>query len=402
MAVQMDGDWHHAGTTHDDVKDSLSDATAPATLSKEQQAHLLFGLADATMALANLSYASSMPGYEANSLENNYFIGAGDILEWSDSIADLILLELSQKETSFKVESTKAAWPRPTYRNLINNLVAYELNRCAWSTDNQASDAVVRVDYADDCFNVEAFSVLSDVSLVASGLMCSGNSQTGVAVPDAEKYVVSGTSQATSAGTYTATVTPAAGYAWDEAAVGSRSYLWSIEPALLSSSAITAVAAQPSCEYTGEAQCPQVSVRHSGRLLKEGEDYAISYGSSVGIGQATATVREMGKSYADTRTVSFNIMAPKNKWLTINGKMCYYGVDGQPVKWSQKIGGSWYYFNGSGVMQTGWVTWKDGTKSYFDWDGRALLGWRSFNGVKCYFDPLTGMTKQSVVSRKPS
>ena len=218
MAVQMDGDWHHAGTTHDDVKDSLLDATAPATLSKEQQVHLLFGLADATMALANLSYASSMPGYEANSLENNYFIGAGDILEWSDSIADLILLELSQKETSFKVEATKAAWPRPTYRNLINNLVAYELNRCAWSTDNQASDAVVRVDYADDCFNVEAFSVLSDVPLVASGLMYSGNSQTGVAVPDAEKYVVSGTSQATSAGTYTATVTPAAGYAWDEAA----------------------------------------------------------------------------------------------------------------------------------------------------------------------------------------
>lgn len=195
-AVQMDGEWYHVDTTHDDVKDGLSDATAPGTLSKEQQAHLLFGLDDATMALANPSYAGSTPGYEANSLENNYFIRTGDILEWSDPIADQILQKLNQKETSFKVKATNAAWPQPTYKNPINNLVAYELNRCAWSTDNQASDAVVRVDYADDYFNVKAFAVLPDVPSVAIGLMYSGNSQTGVAVPDAGKYVVSGTPQA--------------------------------------------------------------------------------------------------------------------------------------------------------------------------------------------------------------
>ena len=50
-AVQMDGEWYHVDTTHDDVKDGLLDATAPGTLSKEQQAHLLFGLDDTTMAL---------------------------------------------------------------------------------------------------------------------------------------------------------------------------------------------------------------------------------------------------------------------------------------------------------------------------------------------------------------
>ena len=106
------------------MKDSLSDATAPGTLSKEQQAHLLFGPDDATMALANLSYAGSTPGYEANSLENNYFIRTGDILEWSDPIADLILLKLNQKEASSKVKATNAARPQPTYRNPINDLVA--------------------------------------------------------------------------------------------------------------------------------------------------------------------------------------------------------------------------------------------------------------------------------------
>ena len=66
---------------------------------------LLFGLDDTTMALANPSYAGSTPGYEANSLENNYFIRTGDILEWSDPVADQILQKLNQKVTSFKAVS---------------------------------------------------------------------------------------------------------------------------------------------------------------------------------------------------------------------------------------------------------------------------------------------------------
>ncbi len=81
-------------------------------------------------------------------------------------------------------------------------------------------------------------------------------------------------------------------------------------------------------------------------------------------------------------------------WRTDRGVTRYYGGDGQPVKWSQKIDDQWYYFDGSGAMQTGWVTWKNGTKSYFDWDGHALTGWRSFNGVKYYFDPATAISKR--------
>ena len=62
------------------------------------------------------------------------------------------------------------------------------------------------------------------------------------------------------------------------------------------------------------------------------------------------------------------------------------------LRWSQKLDGSWYYFDSDSKMVKGWVTWKNGTKSFFDWDGRALTGWRSFNGVKYYFDPSTAMS----------
>lgn len=50
----------------------------------------------------------------------------------------------------------------------------------------------------------------------------------------------------------------------------------------------------------------------------------------------------------------------------MNGYAYYYGSDGKAVKWSQKIDGKWYYFDGQCRMKTGWVTWSaDGTKSYF-------------------------------------
>ena len=111
--------------------------------------------------------------------------------------------------------------------------------------------------------------------------------------------------------------------------------------------------------------------------------YAAGYDGNSGYGVVDA-------EKAVQRAVALNT----NVWKTIGGKRYYYGADGRPVKWSQKIDGSWYYFNGSGAMQTGWITWKDGTKSYFDWDGRALLGWRSFNGVKYYFDESTGISRR--------
>ena len=77
-------------------------------------------------------------------------------------------------------------------------------------------------------------------------------------------------------------------------------------------------------------------------------------------------------------------------WRSFNGVKYYFDPStATSLRWSQKLGGSWYYFDSDSKMVKGWVTWKNGTKSFFDWDGRALTGWRSFNGVKYYFDPST-------------
>ena len=391
-AVKMDGEWYHVDTTHDDVKDSLTGADVPGFLTREQQAHLLFGLDDKTMALANPGYQGPTAGYEANSLEANYFVRTGDILEWSDPVATQILEKLNAREDSFVLTAPTANWAQKSYRDVISNLVAYELNQAEWTTDNQRSDAVVHVDYADGSLLVDAFAVLAAAPTVSRDLIYNGSNQEGLAIPSVGSYVLSGTTKATDAGTYTAVVAPGAGFAWDKSGDRTaRNYQWTIKPASIASESVTVSGVGSSYEYTGSPVRPSVTVTHNGRVLKLGTDYQVSYGENIGIGEATVVIRGVGKNYSGSRTISFDIAAPRNVWMTADGKTCYYGDHGQLAKGNQKIGGYWYYFSDSGVMQEGWITWADGRKSYFaPGTGRAKLGWQRISGKWYYFDPGTG------------
>ncbi|MCI8366287.1 MAG: hypothetical protein HFJ66_01610 [Eggerthellaceae bacterium] len=101
-----------------------------------------------------------------------------------------------------------------------------------------------------------------------------------------------------------------------------------------------------------------------------------AYGSSYRYGKADGT-------YA------------KNEWVTISGKRYYFGSDNLAAKWSRKIDGYWYYFDGKCQMQTGWITWNaDKTKSYFDSNGRALTGLQKVGGATYYFNPSTARTQR--------
>ncbi len=161
-----------------------------------------------------------------------------------------------------------------------------------------------------------------------------------------------------------------------------------VNAADISSAQIQAIGSQ---NYTGKAVTPQPKVTWQGMTLMAGTDYSVSYTNNVNAGTAKMTISGKG-NFTGTKSVSFSIVkVDRNVWKTVGGKTYYYGADGQPVKWEQKIDGSWYYFNGSGVMQTGWVIWaKLGTKSYFDADGKARTGWHTLGGKTYYFDPATG------------
>ena len=190
-------------------------------------------------------------------------------------------------------------------------------------------------------------------------------------------------------GTYSVTVEGVGAYR------GTLRGSFKVNAADISSAQIQAIGSQ---NYTGKAVTPQPKVTWQGMTLVAGNDYSVSYANNVNAGAAKLVITGKG-NFAGTKSASFSIVkVDRNVWKTVGGKTYYYGADGQPVKWSQKIGGSWYYFNGSGVMQTGWITWRDGTKSYFHPDASghatALTGWRSFSGVKYYFDKATGISKR--------
>ncbi len=61
------------------------------------------------------------------------------------------------------------------------------------------------------------------------------------------------------------------------------------------------------------------------------------------------------------------------------------------VRWAQKINGAQYYFDGNYRMVTGVVTWNaDKTKSVFGSDGKMVTsGWASAGKYKYYIDPKT-------------
>ena len=76
----------------------------------------------------------------------------------------------------------------------------------------------------------------------------------------------------------------------------------------------------------------------------------------------------------------------------MGGKTYYIDpATGKSVRWQQKIGGSWYYFNGASQMHTGLLTWvTDGLKSVYGSDGKRLTGWQKVGGETYYIDPSAG------------
>ena len=96
----------------------------------------------------------------------------------------------------------------------------------------------------------------------------------------------------------------------------------------------------------------------------------------LGIADATGIANYLGLS------------KEKVEWKTVNGKKYCY-VNDQKVTGERQIGGHWYYFDGNGVMQTGFVNL--GSKTvYYNSDGQMLYGEQKINNAWYYFDTITG------------
>ena len=96
----------------------------------------------------------------------------------------------------------------------------------------------------------------------------------------------------------------------------------------------------------------------------------------LGIADATGIANYLGLS------------KEKVEWKTVNGKKYCY-VNNQKITGERQIGGYWYYFDGNGVMQTGFVN-LGGKTVYYNSDGQMQYGEQKINNAWYYFDTITG------------
>ncbi len=146
-AVRMDGQWYQVDSTWDDMG---------ANYKGTYYEHMYFGLTDNIMGLVHSDHTSATPGYESTSLENNYFIKTGMITQWSDPFVELVKQNLANGKTEFSLPVTNSM--PDNYKNVIYNLVAYQLSNQSW--DNME----VSASYKDSVITVKASAGLGELS----------------------------------------------------------------------------------------------------------------------------------------------------------------------------------------------------------------------------------------------
>ena len=99
------------------------------------------------------------------------------------------------------------------------------------------------------------------------------------------------------------------------------------------------------------------------------------------------------KAWEDGSRTYFQKSGAAASGLTkIDGKYYYFTLDDEcpkmlALKGLQEIDDSYIYFNNDSSVHTGWLSWKDGGKSYFSTtSGKAASGWWSLSGGKYYFE----------------
>ena len=149
----------------------------------------------------------------------------------------------------------------------------------------------------------------------ASDKVYTGVNQVGVIGTNVDLV---GTTSATNVGTYTATATPKANYAWADGTIISKTLTWKITAK--SGADITASLSSTTYVYDGTAKEPEVTVKDGTKVLVAGTDYDVEYRDNVNAGTATVTITLKG-NYSGKITKTFTIERAKTATATASDKI---------------------------------------------------------------------------------
>ncbi len=333
-AVKMDGEWYHVDVTWDDI-----DYNPQPQFPEERQ--LYFGLTDELMEIAHPGHNAAAAGHASSSLKNNYLVRSGRIKNYSSPYVALIQQKLDAGERSFTLNAANASWPESLSdaRNIVNNIVAYDLSNSPWSVDGKG--AKLTVSYQDGAMSIRA---------IVEGEVDSLPFYPGLhTLTGALRYGK-----------------PDGKYAQNEwIIIEGRWYHF---------------------DSNGIVQ--------TGWLKDGGNKF---YLDSSGV-MATGWRWVDGTYYYFAGGG-----AMRTGWLYENGIYYYLdpseGTTAEPNKKGSmftglhQIGKDTFYFASGGAMATGW-RWVDGTYYYFAGGGAMRTGWLYENGIYYYLDPSEGTTAE--------
>ena len=332
-AVRIDGQWCQVDATWDDTD---SYAWTP------DLRHLFFGLDDHIMGLVHSDHNKPVAGYESNTLENNYFIRTGEIKKWSNPYVGEIRNRLNGGEENFALSVENSHWPA-NYKDVMYNLVAYDLSKRNWDAVGDSSDTRIEVQYSNDSLSVQLKKAEPLGSWKGSGDKRWYQFKDG-SYPQACWASIDGAWYHFDAAGYMQTGWLRVGGAW----------YW-LDPV-------------------------------SGKMATGWQDIGSSrYYMDASGAMATGWLKDAGRWYWCSNS---GAMA-RSAWLNLYGAWYRLGADGAMLTGFQQIGGSRFLFNGSGVMQTGWAR-VDGAWHWFNSGGYMQTGWLRVGGAWYWLDPVSG------------
>ena len=127
----------------------------------------------------------------------------------------------------------------------------------------------------------------------------------------------------TNAGTATVTVTGKGNF------TGTKSMTFTITTVAMSSGAVSGL--NTTYTYTGAAQTPAPTVTYSGKTLKAGTDYTVTYKNNTNVGTVTMTITGKG-NFTGSKVITFKITAANMSSTAVSNVNTTYAYTGSAIK----------------------------------------------------------------------
>ena len=297
--------------------------TASATASdKTYNGSAQMGVTGTNVDLSGTTSATNVGTYTATATPKaNYAWSDGTTtaktLTWKITEKASSSLTVTLVTTTYTYDGT-AKEPAVTVKDGSTTLTLNTHYTVAYSSNTNAGTATVTItmkgNYSGTITKNFTIERAKTASATASDKTYNGSAQMGVTGTNVD---LSGTTSATNVGTYTATATPKANYAWSDGTTTAKTLTWKITEKASSSLTVTLVTT--TYTYDGTAKEPAVTVKDGSTTLTSGTHYTVSYSNNTNAGTATVTITMKG-NYSGTITKNFTIERAKTASATASDK----------------------------------------------------------------------------------